>query len=378
MAAATAAAVPIDGGSVPFAVPAAFAANDASATSLAMVPAAKGALKFSGVVPSQVIKGCWQLGGGHRGDPASDRTSGASAVEDFKAFYEAGITTFDTGPEACGYGPSEMIIGEALKSGAVRRQDVQIFTKLCCVGREQTNMTREWVKQRIDLPCRRLGVESIDLVQMYWNDYSLKGYVDAALFLTDLKAAGKIKAVGLTNFDTKHVAEMVDAGAEIATNQIQYSLLDRRPEKIMVPYFRANGIGLLPYGVVAGGLLTDKFLTVKGEDVTLDTSSKRKYSSVLGYAGGYRWFETLLGELKRVGDKHGGVSVANVAARWVLDNDVVPAVILGARNAEHVGDHKALFAFDLDAEDMTSIRAVLDAGKQPTNDSYQWERGQPW
>jgi len=58
---------------------------------------------------------------------------------------------------------------------AVRRQDVQIFTKLCCVGREQTNMTREWVKQRIDLPCRRLGVESIDLVQMYWNDYSLKG-----------------------------------------------------------------------------------------------------------------------------------------------------------------------------------------------------------
>lgn len=75
---------------MPFAVPAAFAANDASATSLAMVPAAKGALKFSGVVPSQVIKGCWQLGGGHRGDPASDRTSGASAVEDFKAFYEAG------------------------------------------------------------------------------------------------------------------------------------------------------------------------------------------------------------------------------------------------------------------------------------------------
>jgi hypothetical protein len=66
---------------------------------------------------------------------------------------------------------------------------------------------------------------------------------------------------------------------------------------------------------------TDKFLTVKGEDVTLDTSSKRKYSSVLGYAGGYRWFETLLGELKRVGDKHGGVSVANVVGprgggRW--------------------------------------------------------------
>ena len=70
-----------------------------------------------------------------------------------------------------------------------------------------------------------------------------KGYVDAALYLTELKAAGKIKAVGVTNFDTERVAQMVDAGAEIATNQIQYSLLDRRPEKIMVPYFKAGNEG---------------------------------------------------------------------------------------------------------------------------------------
>ena len=383
-AATTAAAIPIDGASVPFAVPAAFAATVADdaviadAATLPYVPVASGPLKYSSVVPSQVIKGCWQLSGGHKGEPATDRTSGASAVEDFKTFYEAGVTTIDTGPEACGYGPSELIIGEALKSGAIRRSDVQIFTKLCCVGREQTNMTKEWVNQRVDLPCRRLGVDSIDLVQMYWNDYSLKGYVDAALFLTDLKAAGKIKAVGLTNFDTKRVAEMVDAGAEIATNQIQYSLLDRRPEKYMIPYFRDQGIGLLPYGVVAGGLLSDKYLSVKGEDVTLDTSSKRKYASVLGYAGGYTWFQSLLQELKRVGDKHGGVSVANIAARWVLDSDVVPGVILGARNALHVEDHRALFAFELDDEDRKAIRAVLDQGKQPTADSYQWERGGKW
>ena len=96
MAAAMTAAVPIDGSSVPFAVPAAFAAAEDGASTLPLVPATPNALKYSKVVPSQVIKGCWQLGGGHRGDPAPDRTSGASAVEDFKAFYEAGITTFDT------------------------------------------------------------------------------------------------------------------------------------------------------------------------------------------------------------------------------------------------------------------------------------------
>ena len=79
---------------------------------------------------------------------------------------------------------------------------------------------------------------------------------------------------------------MIDAGAEIASNQIQYSLLDRRPELQMVDYCRANGVALLPYGVVAGGLLSDKYLGVKGEDVDVDTSSKRKYASVLGYAAG--------------------------------------------------------------------------------------------
>ena len=63
--------------------------------------------------------------------------------------------------------------------------------------------------------------------------------------------------------------------------------------------------------------------------MNLDTSSKRKYASVLGFAGGYGWYQSLLMELRRIGDKHGGVSVANVASRWVLDSDVVPAVILG-------------------------------------------------
>ena len=343
-----------------------------------MVPKASSPLKFSSVVPSQIIKGCWQLSGGHRGDPATDRTSGAAAVADFAPFVSAGVTTLDTGPEACGYGPSELVIGEALKSGSIRRDDVQIFTKMCCVGREQQNMTKDWVAQKLDLPRRRLGVDTLDLVQMYWNDYGAKGYVDAALFLTDAKAAGKIGAVGLTNFDTRRMAEMIDAGAEIASNQIQYSLLDRRPELQMVDYCRANGVALLPYGVVAGGLLSDKYLGVKGEDVDVNTSSKRKYASVLGYAGGYAWFQTLLAKLREVGDKHGGASVANVAARWVLDSEVVPGVILGARNAEHVEDHRATFAFQLDDEDRAGIRAVLDKGKRPTADCYEWERGGRW
>ena len=305
MAAAMAAAMPLDRAAGPFAVPAAFAAADPTLL-LPTVPRAPAPLKFSAQTPSRIIKGCWQLSGGHRGDPASDRTSGAAAVDDFASFVAAGIDTFDTGPEACGYGPSELVIGEALKRGTVSRDDVKIFTKLCCVGREQGNMTNDWVTQKLDLPMRRLGVKSLDLVQMYWNDYGQKGYVDAALFLTDAKAAGKIGAVGLTNFDTKRMAEMVDAGAEISSNQIQFSLLDRRPRRAMIEYCEKNGISLLPYGVVAGGFLSDAFLGVDGSDVALDTSSKRKYASVIGYAGGYKWFQTLLETLRSMGTSTAG------------------------------------------------------------------------
>ena len=123
MAAAMAAAIPLDRTAGPFAVPNAFAAND---TALPLVPRASTPLKFSKEVPSRIIKGCWQLSGGHRGDPSSDRTSGPAAVDDFASFVNAGIDTFDTGPEACGYGPSELIIGEALKSGKISRDGESI------------------------------------------------------------------------------------------------------------------------------------------------------------------------------------------------------------------------------------------------------------
>ena len=135
------------------------------------------------------------------------------------------MTTFDTGPEACGYGPSETLVGEYLKTahGKKHGDEIIVCTKLCCVGREQTTMTKAWVEENVTRPMRRIGVGKLGMVQLYWNDYDKKNYVDAALFLTDLKRAGKIGAVSLTNFDTKRVKEMVDAGAEISTNQIQYS-----------------------------------------------------------------------------------------------------------------------------------------------------------
>ena len=111
----------------------------------------------------------------------------------------------------------------------------------------------------------------------------------------------------------------------------------------------------------------------------LDTYSKQKYASVLGKAagkGGWEWFQRLLQALRGVGDAHGGASIANVATRWVLDHDAVGSVILGARNASNVDEHRRLFALPrLTDADRAAIDAVLADGVQPKADTYQWERG---
>lgn len=100
---------------------------------------------------------------------------------------------------------------------------------------------------------------------------SIPKYVDAIKYLGDCQAAGKIRAIGVTNFDVPRLQKMLDAGVPIASNQVQFSLLDRRPNNVMVPFCRDNGISLLPYGVVAGGFLSDKYLGLTPAQVKVDT-----------------------------------------------------------------------------------------------------------
>lgn len=115
---------------------------------------------------SAVIKGCWQLSGGHRGDAATDRTTGQKAVDDFKAFVDVGVTTFDSGPEECGYGPSEALVGQFLCTG-YGGAAVQANTKLCFVGQEQRSNTIEYVEDKVNRSISRFG-RNINLMQLYW------------------------------------------------------------------------------------------------------------------------------------------------------------------------------------------------------------------
>lgn len=109
----------------------------------------------------------------------------------------------------------------------------------------------------------------------------------------------------------------------------------------------------------------------------ISTYSLSKYASVINKRGGWTWLQDLLTALQQVGQKH-GVTIADVASKWVLDRPQVPAIIVGARNARHVADHQKLFTFDLDAEDYAKINEVLDRGVKPASDCYTWERGGAW
>jgi len=329
-----------------------------------------------GLEISQVVKGCWQLSGGHAGDRATDRTSGKAAVQDFQQFVQAGITTFDT---ADIYGPSERIIGEYLSSlSPEARSKCQILTKFCCFGDSMRQANKlDFVSKSINNSCSNLKTDALDCVQFYWHDYSNKNYIDAALHLAELQSKGKIKAIGVTNFDVPRLAEMIDAGVPIVENQIQYSLLDTRPENGMAKYCEEKKIRIVPYGTAAGKFLTDFYLGKKPADVSVNTYSLSKYASVISQRGGWDWYQDMLRVLRDVATKH-NVDIAEVSSRWVLQRPAVVAVIVGARNALHVDQHRKIFSFELDSDDLAKIEAVVNTGIKPKSDVYSWERGGRW
>jgi aryl-alcohol dehydrogenase-like predicted oxidoreductase len=302
----------------------------------------------------RILNGMWQVSGAH------GYIEPARAVAEMFAYHDAGFTTWDLADH---YGPAEDFIGEfrrefARRHGAPPRSEIQAFTKwVPRPGR----ITRRMVDDAIGRSLSRMGVECLDLLQFHWWDYDDASYLDALKHLADLQREGKIRHLALTNFDTERLRIITDAGIRIVSNQVQYSLVDRRPEAAMAGLCRDHGITLLTYGTVLGGLLSEKYLgrpqPHRGE---LNTASLQKYSEMIDGWGGWALFQELLGALKPIADKH-RVSLADVGIRYILDRPAVAGVIVGTRLgvAQHIADNARVFGFVLDAEDRASIDAVL-------------------
>jgi len=175
--------------------------------------------------------------------------------------------------------------------------------------------------------------------------------------------------VALTNFDTAHMETIAADGIRVVSNQVQYSLVDLRPEVRMVAFCQAHEQQLLTYGTLCGGLLTDRFLgRPEPGRAELTTASLQKYKRMIDAWGGWELFQRLLQALRAVADKH-QVSIANVGVRAILDRPAIGGVIVGARLgvAEHLADNARVFDLHLDAEDRDRIEAVT----RESRDLYQ-------
>jgi aryl-alcohol dehydrogenase-like predicted oxidoreductase/enamine deaminase RidA (YjgF/YER057c/UK114 family) len=303
-----------------------------------------------GVSISRVLTGLWQLADMERDGRAIDLERTAAAMQ---PYVDAGLTTFDMADH---YGSAELVAGifRSQHAGAV-----QCLTKWVP---KPGRVSRADVRAAVELALGRLRTDSIDLLQYHAWNYADPSWLETLYELQDLKRLGLIRELGLTNVDTAHLRMVRMSGIDVVSNQVSFSLLDQRAARDMAPYCEAAGVRLLAYGTVAGGWLTERWLGQPEPDwERTGTWSMMKYGRFLRVAGGWAALQRVLRAAKAVAARH-GVSIPNIATRYILDQPGVAGVIVGARLGEraHIEDTQRLFSFSLTEVDRAEIRAALD------------------
>ena len=316
----------------------------------------------------RIIKGGWQLAGGH-GAVDHDR-----ALLDMMRFAEAGITAFDCADIYTGV---EALIGEFLRMWRATHgpsaPPIRIHTK-CVPDRDALSTLRRIdIERLVDRSLRRLGVDTLDLVQLHWWDYDVPGVEQAALHLTALQHAGKIRHIGVTNMDTPHLRALLDAGVPVISHQVQCSLLDRRALGDMATFCAERQVALLAYGALAGGFLHERWLGVAEPAEPLENRSLVKYKLIIDEFGHWNAFQQVLQTLHDIARAHQS-TIGAVALAWVLDQRAVAAVIVGARHTEHLPGTLAALQVHATANEQAALRALVTASAGPSGDVYALER----
>ena len=320
---------------------------------------------------SPVIKGGWQLSAGHSLDR---KIEDEGAISDTITFIESGISTLDFGDIYVGV---EELIGKALgrlkeRYGEDARKVVQLHTKYVPNEKSLSNFDVKDVRTIVDRSLGRLGVEGVDLVQFHWWNYEAPHYLEAMAELFALKEHGKIRHVGITNFDLPRTKEFTDAGFKPASTQVQYSLLDRRVENGLGKYCAENGIGIIAFGTVAGGFISEKYLG-RPEPDAFATRSNIKYKLIIDDFGGWDLFQELLTLLNSIAKNH-QTDIASISSAWSLGRPGVKAVIVGARNLDHLERNLGIPNIKFTKDELSSIDQLLAQSKGPEGDVYQLER----
>lgn len=312
---------------------------------------------------AKIINGCWQLTPDHGGGPGSRR----EALYRFGELVEHGFTTFDC---ADIYEGTETLLGEFRRS-FTDPDVIQIHTKLVPDRSRLAELDDKTIEAVVDRSLRRLDVDALDLVQFHWWDYDVPGLERLYERLLEIRGRGKIRQLGVTNFDTEHIAGLIERDPSLVTTQSQYSLLDRRPERRMTGLCQRSDVQLLAYGVLAGGFLAAAYL---GEvEPPRMNRSLQKYRLIIEDAGGWSALQNLLAALNEIACKH-ETGLGSVAARWVLDQPAVAAIILGLGRRSRAEENRAILELELDEADRRKIGACLENLVVPAGEPYDLER----
>jgi aryl-alcohol dehydrogenase-like predicted oxidoreductase/enamine deaminase RidA (YjgF/YER057c/UK114 family) len=319
---------------------------------------------------SRILTGLWQIADMERDGTPVDPKATADAMDPYVA---AGFTTFDMADH---YGSSELVVG-VYRARPGNGGRVQLLTKWVP---KPGPLDASDVRSAVERALERMQSERLDLLQFHAWDYADPAWLGALFHLQALKEEGLIGHLGLTNFNAAHLAMVAHTGIEVVTNQVCYSLLDRRAKRGMADACGAHGVGILAYGTLAGGLLTEAWLGRPEPAVAeLKTWSQMKYKRFIEASGGWAAFQQLLQGMRQVASKH-DVTMANVACRFVLEEPRVAGVIVGARlgRSEHVADNRRVFGFALDDEDRETLAPGLAALGLPPGDCGDEYRKPPY
>lgn len=288
----------------------------------------------SDVLVSEQVFGTWALGGDYFGS-VQDKES----IEAIKSAIDNGITTIDTAA-IYGAGHSEKIVGEAIKS--YNRCDLQIITKLW-----QDSMAKDQVENALNRSLENLGTDYVDIYFIHYPSNMGIPIGDTMSALNKLKDEGKIKCIGVSNFSKEQLIEARKYGP-IDVIQPCYSLLWRFLDLEEMNYCKENNIGIISYSTLAQGLLTGKF----------DKDKKRPQDS-RSHVPLFQepWYSKALDvteALKPFAEKY-DVTLAQLAIRWVMEQDGITAPIVGAKRSSQVTDNVQASNFSMTKEDFKKI-----------------------
>jgi aryl-alcohol dehydrogenase-like predicted oxidoreductase len=304
----------------------------------------------SELVVSRVAFGTWQLGGDW------GPTDEAEAVAAIRRAADLGVTLFDTA-QAYGFGASERLLAKALDG---RRDGLVVATKGGLRPTDGGGVARDasptWIRRGVEESLRELRTESIDLYQVHWPDPATP-LEETAATLAELVAEGKVRHVGVSNFDAVQI-EAFSATLPVETLQPPYHLFHRAIEASVLPFAQAHDIGVLVYGPLAHGLLGGSLR----EDTRFAPGDWRAASADFR-DDSYKRNLAAAAEVERLASEL-GISLSQLAVAWTLANAAVDVAIVGTRNPAHVGQAVAAADIVLEPGVLERIDEIM-RGAQP-------------